>query len=165
MSAAGWLLWLVSLGVIVILLWIDWSRRYREAPGARKATLFILILLLVIGLAVIAVDRLGTHETMAAAPPPFPLGTVGLLFVVMIFGMMAEYFYSHGFGKIDWSGFAKPFFASPIVFLPLVAANERAMTGLEVFEMGDLMLFLVAFQNGFFWKMVFERQQQQAAET
>jgi hypothetical protein len=66
---------------------------------------------------------------------------------------------------MDWSGFAKPFFASPIVFLPLVSATQRSMTGMEIFEMGDLMLLLVAFQNGFFWKMVFDRQQQQAAEN
>lgn len=52
-----------------------------------------------------------------------------------------------------------------MVFLPLVSANQEAMTGLEVFELGDLMLLLIAFQNGFFWKMVFERQQQQVADA
>ena len=92
MSAAAWLLWLVSLGIVAILLWNDLARRYREAPRARKATLFILVLLVIIGLAVVAVDSLGTHEIMAAAAPPFPWVTVGLLFVVMILGMMAQYF-------------------------------------------------------------------------
>ena len=165
MSSAGWVLWSASLGIVGVLLWNDWARRYHEAPGARRATLFIAMSLLVIGLGVIGLSQLETRETMAVGAPPFPWMQVSLLFLAMILGMIAQYFYFHDVTKLDWSSFTKPFFASPIVFLPLVSATQGSMDGLEVFEMSDLMLLLVAFQNGFFWKMVFDRQQQQATDT
>jgi hypothetical protein len=86
-----------------------------------------------------------------------------ILYVAMIAGMMAQYFYFYTRRKFRWRSFIKPFLASPIVFMPLVSAYQKALTSLDAFELGDLMLLLVAFQNGFFWKVIFDKREEQIA--
>jgi hypothetical protein len=57
--------------------------------------------------------------------------------------------------------FLMPIFASPIVFIPLLTlTSEVAMGG--AFTRPKLMVYLVAFQNGFFWKSFFEQRKAEA---
>jgi hypothetical protein len=75
----------------------------------------------------------------------------------MVVGMMAQYGFHQArtreFG-FDPAAFFMPIFASPIVFIPLLAV---------IGELGDsgalatpkLMVYLIAFQNGFFWRAFF----------
>ena len=167
MSPASWLLWIVSLAILLLLLLIEWRRAAREASTRvaeqSHATRFILGLLLVICASVMAATWLSTHETMDSGAQAVPWGTVGLLYVAMIVGMFAQYFYFYAELKFRWRSFIKPFLASPIIFMPLVSAYQKALTGLDAFELGDLMLFLVAFQNGFFWKVIFDKKEEQLA--
>jgi hypothetical protein len=51
-----------------------------------------------------------------------------------------------------------PIFASPIVFIPLLTlTTDEALAG-GAFTRAKLMVYLVAFQNGFFWRNFFEQR-------
>ena len=90
----------------------------------------------------------------------------------MLLGMTAEYAYSlaerasrgEARVKFDALTFLMPVFASPIVFIPLLTLTSEIGAGGGAFTRARLMVYLVAFQNGFFWKQLFE-QRRQAATT
>jgi hypothetical protein len=86
---------------------------------------------------------------------------VALCYVAMLLGMVAEYFYrqvERGRRRFRWEPmtFMMPIFASPIVFIPLLTLIDVSEGG--VFAKAKLMVYLVAFQNGFFWKGFFEKR-------
>jgi hypothetical protein len=167
MSPASWLLWIVSLAILSLLLIIEWRHASGnpsiETAQRRHATRFIVGLLLVFGISVLAAILLRTHQTMGRGTQAVPWGTVGLLYFAMMLGMVAQYFFFYGRRKFRWRDFIKPLLASPIVFMPLVSAYQKALTSLDTFELGDLMLLCVAFQNGFFWKVIFDKREEQLA--
>jgi hypothetical protein len=167
MSPASWLLWIVSLTILLLLLLVEWWREAGspsiETAQRRRATRFIIGLLLIIGVSVVAAIFLRTHETMDSSEQTVSWETVGLLYLALIAGMVAQYFYFYSRRKLRWRTFIKPFLASPIVFMPLVSAYQKALTSLDTFELGDLMLLCVAFQNGFFWKVIFDKREEQIA--
>ena len=90
-----------------------------------------------------------------------------VLYLFMLMGMFANYAYSR-FSKIktkrkefDFGLFIAPVFASPIIFIPLMAAFQNASLNLQTLTTAKLMVFLVAFQNGFFWKEYFDNIQRE----
>lgn len=96
-------------------------------------------------------------------------GTAILLYLAMVAGMFA-----HGlFGRFsrpmairppfDLGLLLAPVFASPIVFIPLLVALENADFSSRDFTTAQLMLFLVSFQNGFFWKEFFDNRSARTA--
>jgi len=84
-------------------------------------------------------------------------------YVSMVLGMMAHYVYAKAERgdtrlTIEWLPFLMPILAARIVFIPLVSiAGEVSSTG-DIFERAKLMVYLVAFQNGFFWKHFFDQR-------
>jgi len=73
-----------------------------------------------------------------------------LLFVAMLGGIAANYFYVHGVvARVDLNQLWKPVLISPIIFMPVYATVTKHPRG--------LIPILVAFQNGFFWQTIFER--------
>jgi hypothetical protein len=96
----------------------------------------------------------------------------GALAISMIFGMLAQYLYRHferperNRTKWDWGCFIAPIFASPIIFIPLAAAFQNADVDLakERMTLPRLMIFLVAFENGFFWKEYFDRKRKEVVK-
>jgi hypothetical protein len=90
----------------------------------------------------------------------------GAMAICMIAGMFAQYLYRHFESPVryrhkwDWGCFIAPVFASPIVFIPLVAAFQNSDIDLtsDRLTLPRLMIFLVAFENGFFWKEYFDRR-------
>jgi hypothetical protein len=167
MSPASWLLWIASLTILSMLLLVEWWRSVRTASTEKmqrsQATRFIVGLLLIIGVSVVTTIWLRTYETMDSGNQAVPWGTVALLYIAMIIGMAAQYFYFYTRHLFRWRAFIKPFLASPIVFMPLFSAYQKALTSLDAFELGDLMLLCVAFQNGFFWKVIFDKREEQLA--
>lgn len=93
---------------------------------------------------------------------------IGLCYVSMLLGMVAQYGYAQGERgrrrfKFEPVSFLMPIFASPIVFIPLLSiATDLTTAG--AFTQAKVMVYLVAFQNGFFWKSFFEQQRQRAVE-
>jgi ABC-type spermidine/putrescine transport system permease subunit II len=97
--------------------------------------------------------------------------TIGVVFCyfAMLLGMCAEYGYRQGERvrrrrKFDLMQFLMPFFASPIVFIPLLTITTD-LTNQGALSKSRLMIYLVAFQNGFFWKSFFDDRRQHALES
>jgi hypothetical protein len=89
------------------------------------------------------------------------------LYLCMVLGMFAQYGYhrlerpAQRRVKWDWGPIIAPVLASPIVFIPLLAAFQGAGIDLKQLTAPRLMIFFVAFQNGFFWRDFFDRKMKQ----
>lgn len=93
-----------------------------------------------------------------------------VLYFFMLLGMLAQYVYSRleqpvqQRKKFEWGLFLAPIFASPIVFIPLLSALQNANIDLRNLTSTKLMVFFVAFENGFFWKEYFDHRRQKIRE-
>ncbi|MDZ7266183.1 MAG: hypothetical protein ONB48_02480 [candidate division KSB1 bacterium] len=95
-----------------------------------------------------------------------------VLYLCMLLGMAANYAHNRFLlpkeqrPKFDPGLFFAPIFASPIVFIPLLAALQNVGVDLARLTVPKMMVFFVAFENGFFWKEYFDhrRQEKQAGE-
>ena len=89
-------------------------------------------------------------------------------YAVMIFGMLSKHLYSYCAKPeeerppFDFGLFVAPIFLSPIIFLPLVLAFQDAQVLTNKSQVG---IFIVAFQNGFFWKEYFDNLQKQKKQS
>ena len=81
-------------------------------------------------------------------------------YLAMVIGMLSQYLYARFTAPagqrppFDWGSFIAPIFVSPIIFVPLcstLGVGEHA-------ETGQYMIFLVAFENGFFFKGYFDQR-------
>jgi hypothetical protein len=82
------------------------------------------------------------------------LAAVALILVCTILGMAAQFIFSMGESRWSWGGLVRPFVISPIVLLPLLGS----ILGSEQLNTVQLISFsFLAFQNGFFWRVVLER--------
>jgi hypothetical protein len=85
------------------------------------------------------------------------------MFMCMVLGMAAEYLYHYLDAppekrRFDLGSFFKRFLVSPLVFMPLAASLKNANFDLNQFSAARLMIFLVAFENGFLWRGYFSRK-------
>lgn len=81
-----------------------------------------------------------------------PIVTIAIMLVCTVLGIAANYFF-YLKGRFSWQSFLKPVFVSPIVLLPLIGSVQ----GLPQVESIQLVSFaFIAFQNGFFWRVVLE---------
>jgi hypothetical protein len=91
--------------------------------------------------------------------------TYALAYLAMVGGMLSQYLYTWltkaagASSPFDWRSFLAPALVSPIIFVPLCGTID---TG-EHAQKGALMLLLVAFENGFFFKSYFEARAKAAA--
>jgi len=102
------------------------------------------------------------HDTVESKGTVDETAPVVFCYLAMLLGMFAEYGYSqaeHGHTKLTFAlmDFLMPIFASPIVFIPLLTITADMSDG-GAFTRSKLMVYLVAFQNGFFWKSFFEQR-------
>ena len=85
-----------------------------------------------------------------------------LLYLAMLFGMFASYIYNYLIKtrkrKFDMGYLFAPVFISPIVFLPLYAAFLESGYSFDNLDSAGIMIFFVAFENGFFWKEFFDNK-------
>jgi hypothetical protein len=87
-----------------------------------------------------------------------------VLYFFMILGMLAQYTYARFSQpkrlrkKFDFGLFIAPVFASPIIFIPLLSALQNANVDLRQLTTVKMMVFFVAFENGFFWKEYFDNR-------
>lgn len=90
-----------------------------------------------------------------------------VLYFFMLLGMAAHYAYTHfeqpqrKRRKFDFGLFFAPVFASPIIFIPLLAALQNADLDLTHPTAPKIMVFFVAFENGFFWKDYFDHRRKE----
>lgn len=145
------------LGVAVGVRYVDLGRQPRRY-GATAV-------LLVAALGVFAFALRDTVESKGTVDETAP---VVFCYLAMLLGMFAEYGYSqaeHGHTKLTFAlmDFLMPIFASPIVFIPLLTITADMSDG-GAFTRSKLMVYLVAFQNGFFWKSFFEQRRKTVEE-
>ena len=118
---------------------------------------------------VLAVYRFVMPDSVETKGPADEIIAVVFCYSAMLLGMIAEYFYAQGEQgrrrfRLEPIRFLMPVFASPIVFIPLLTiTNELSIGG--AFTKAKLMVYLVAFQNGFFWKSFFEQSRQKTLES
>jgi len=100
------------------------------------------------------------HTTMNFPTPKKPFGGASLLAAVIlvlictILGMAAQSIFYMGDSRLSLVGLVRPFVISPIVLLPLLGS----ILGSEQLNAVQLISFsFLAFQNGFFWRVVLER--------
>jgi hypothetical protein len=149
----------VILIVSVVMLVVELAyRAFTKAGGLLPRTLIVLAAgWIVYAVAPRAVQTRGASDEIVA---------IAICYLSMVIGMMAEYGYAQaerGNKKLEFElmSFLMPIFASPIVFIPLLTlTSEVAMGG--AFTRPKLMVYLVAFQNGFFWKSFFEQRRAEA---
>lgn len=84
-------------------------------------------------------------------------GTLAVSYLSMVLGMIAQYLYAKAERgdttfAIEWMPLLLPIFASPIVFIPLVSIAGEVSSTPYLLAQPKVMVYLVAFQNGFFWK-------------
>jgi len=134
---------------------------YRLFTRSARIVPRVLALLMAAGAMYLVVPEFaaGGVETRASIDE-----TVSIVFCyfAMLLGMMAEYGYAqaergHKKFEFDPMSFLMPIFASPIVFIPLLTLAAD-VTGGGAFTRAKVMVYLVAFQNGFFWKSFFEQR-------
>ena len=99
---------------------------------------------------------------------PSELPIIGLLFACMLLGMLAHWLYvwletpRQTRTKFDFGLFVAPILASPIIFIPLLASQQNTDLSLAQLDVPRFMVFLVAFENGFFWKEYFDNLKKKA---
>ncbi len=88
-----------------------------------------------------------------------------VLYLLMVLGMLASYAFQH-FSKEkaerkewDFGLFVAPVFVSPVVFIPLLTAFQQAGS-----DSPRMMMFFVAFQNGFLWKEYFDQKRKKVTK-
>jgi len=97
------------------------------------------------------------RTTLQAFGGVSPIIAITIMFVFTILGTVARYFF-YLRGKFSWRSFLKPVFISPIVLLPLLGTVQ----GVRSFEPVQMVSFaILAFQNGFFWKVILENAKKQ----
>jgi hypothetical protein len=100
---------------------------------------------------------------------PSELPVIGVLFACMLLGMLAHWLYvwlgtpQGKRRKFDFGLFVAPILASPIIFIPLLASQQNTDPSLAQLDVPRFMVFLVAFENGFFWKEYFDNLKKKAA--
>lgn len=93
------------------------------------------------------------RQSFGAGDNPWPM--ISLVFVCILAGMAARYFF-YLQSRFTWSSLLRPVCVSPIVLLPLLGTLQDT----DQLEALQVVSFCVlAFQNGFFWRVVFERAQ------
>jgi hypothetical protein len=158
---------IISASLVLLFGWIVW-RHVRSAHwpslilSLTGLALYALLMRLLFGFPALAVE-----ESKGSQDNTF-LAQAVALYLCMLAGMGAEYLY-HYFDahdakdrKFEIGTFLKPFLVSPLVFMPLAASLQNANLDLSRFDAPRLMVFLVAFENGFLWRGYFMRKMRES---
>jgi hypothetical protein len=148
----------------LFILFIYWFSKRRNLPRLMFQVAFLFAFVLVLHAIIGFPEALFRPEdsTVSKGSEPTSLGwSIYLIaYVAMVAGMFSQYLYAR-FAKeaalrppFDWGSFIAPIFVSPIIFLPLCSTLGVG----EDAEAGRYMIFLVAFENGFFFKSYFDQR-------
>ena len=156
---------LILLVALIGLLALS-ARKFTETRNLR-VLLAHVALIAVVGVAIYSIFGLQSNP-LARGPESNDLPMIGALFGCMLVGMLAHWLYwwletpKDQRTAFDLAAFVAPVFASPIVFIPLLASLQNANLDLRRVDTARFMLFLVAFENGFFWKEYFDNRKRRA---
>ena len=122
----------------------------------RNMRRFIIETIIVLG--IVALLRITVNFPIAkqAFGSITPLTAIGIMYISILLGISGNYFFY--MRKFRWISFIKPFCVSPIILLPLIGSIQTT-SNLEYIQL--ISFGILAFQNGFFWRFVFERAKTQ----
>jgi len=158
MSPIMTFLTLISFCGLLILIIVHFIKNRRW----KKSLLHIVIL--VVAFLVIYFIFISPKQATPRGDSSQDIYFVIVLYLFMLFGMLAQYIYTRleqpkaKRPKFDVGLFLAPIFASPIIFIPLLSAMQNANIDLQNLTTPRIMVFLVAFENGFFWKELFDHR-------
>jgi H+/Cl- antiporter ClcA len=152
---------IVAACAVLLVLWT--AAQFRSSTRRIQVMIGIVALVLYLVVLHLAFGFPSFSNGLAKGPEPDLRPLVLVLFVCMVLGMAAEYLYHYldakpAQRKFDWGSLVKPFLVSPLVFVPLAASLQAANVDLSTFNIPLLMLYLVAFENGFLWRGYFARK-------
>jgi hypothetical protein len=136
---------LVCFVLYLLLIVID-DVPHRSFARLRKELFGLLVAFLVIHW---TTDFPSVRESFSAVSL---ICAIVIMFVFVLFGMGANYFF-YLKGPFLWRSFVRPLVVSPMVLLPLIGTVENRS---DVGSVQIICLACLAFQNGFFWRTVFE---------
>jgi hypothetical protein len=170
MLANPYLVLITTLAMLAVVILIDFLS-FRESPAdaggrrskrTRYAGLIVLVASsFVVGIVLALRYNVGSEiETKGVLGPKLsPQLMIVAMYVSMVFGTIAQSFFFAAkkveITALDW---IKPVLVSPIIFIPLLSSYENSLTHMDDFGIPELMILLFSFQNGFFWKAVFDKQ-------
>lgn len=135
---------------------------------------FLLSIAILAGLALILHRLLGFPAVQAISASKGlgskDLPIIGMLFACMLLGMLAHWLHvwletpKPKRPTFDFGLFIAPVLASPIIFVPLLASLQNADLDLSRLDTAGFMVFLVAFENGFFWKEYFDNRKSEVVQ-
>ena len=137
-----------------------------------KQLIKLLLSLFLLGLVLLFVLRgpLAPTDTVAKSGSLQETLFLVALYLFMVFGMLSHYMYTFFMKekaerkKFDLGVFLAPVFASPLIFIPLLGAFQQANVDLQENAAAKYMIFLVAYENGFFWREYFSNRQKETSK-
>ena len=155
--------YVASLILLSAVVYILVSVVIRVRSGRYKLLLFEIAGVVVLLLIVHALFNL-LEPVVSFGPPRHVM--ILLSYVFLLLGMAAQYLFDHwgkpeGSAQFKLTSFLQPFLISPIVFLPLLGLIPETSHG-PIGER-EFFVWINAFQNGFFWRVVYDKVQRQMA--
>jgi hypothetical protein len=130
-----------------------------------KRHLFINLILIVLCIFIVYKNFFFIETPVAKGPDNSDIYLIILIcYIVMLLGMLCHFLFFHYVlsrekrGKFDWGRFLAPIFISPIIFIPIATTLQNSKVDFANPSTVNLMIFLIAFQNGFFWKELFDNR-------
>jgi len=142
----------LSFAVMAIIIEISaWSRQSQT----NRWKWHIGLVIIVTGLAWFSLES-QFNPPLKGAPTDtgisFAVGWVIVLtFIGVLLGISGKYLFETE-GTFNWLDFLRPFAISPVVLLPLIGTLDHA--DVQIVQM--VSLFILGFQNGFFWQKVMQ---------
>ena len=152
------LFWISLVGSFLLTLW-----GFLRDRGIMHS-LLLVALLSAAGVGYYALFQSGT-QVLPKGDQPIQWPLLLVLYVCMLLGMASSSVYGRlSLPKLtrppfDAGNLIAPFVVSPIIFIPLLGAFQNASADFASLTAPKLMMFLVAFENGFFWKGFFDNRQ------
>jgi hypothetical protein len=152
----NWFIWLLSSIFLILYIFKD----YKRVAGFGSLILTLLFGIVLFNIPIEESEMMGVSKSGATWTDIF------VLMISMILGMISQYFFfMEKEDSFNFHSFIKPFLASPIIFMPLAASQAQSSINLTgSFDLAGFTGIVVAFQNGFFWKIVFDNISKKVAK-
>lgn len=157
------IVWGGSVAGLLLLLFAETRhRRERSDRGdwrGRSLVLVGLFVIFAVGFLLVISGSVGYFPSVESkgAPSEPAWAMVAAMYVAMLAGIVAQSYYFRE-PSPSWFSWLKPALASPIIFIPLISSYQSSLSNLTNVGLAELMMLLIAFQNGFFWKVIFDKQ-------
>jgi hypothetical protein len=157
--------WITGISLLALAMLA--SHRYTQTKNTRALLVQLAALALCSAFLYALFDFPFSAEPASRGGESNDIYFVIVLYACMLLGMLAQYGHTRFSQpqrtrkKFDLGLFFAPVFASPIIFIPLFAALQNSVSDLNT----RVMTFLVAFENGFFWKEYFDHRRAEKGEA